>query len=61
MPAMGMAAMRTVVKLQDHGGGDYEGTGVLQSGGTWQVTIAARKDGQTLATKQISVNAEGGM
>jgi membrane fusion protein, copper/silver efflux system len=61
MPAMGMAAMRTVVKLADQGGGNYEGAGVLQSGGTWQVTLVARKSGQTLATKRFSVNAEGGM
>jgi membrane fusion protein, copper/silver efflux system len=61
MPAMGMAAMRTVVKLDDHGGGTYEGEGALQSGGTWQVTIVAQKEGQRLATKQFSVNARGGM
>jgi membrane fusion protein, copper/silver efflux system len=61
MPAMGMAAMRTVVKLEDKGGGAYEGTGQLQSGGTWQVTLVAQKDGQTLARQQMSVNAEGGM
>ena len=61
MPAMGMAAMRTVVKLDDHGGGTYQGMGVLQSGGTWQVTIVARKNSQTLVTKQFSMNAEGGM
>ena len=61
MPAMGMAAMRTVVNLDDKGSGVYEGHGELQTGGTWQVTIVARKNGQTLATKQLSVNAEGGM
>lgn len=61
MPAMGMAAMRSVSKLSDQGGGVYEGKGELQTGGTWQVTIVARKNGQTLATKQLSVNVEGGM
>ena len=61
MPAMAMAAMRTVVKLNDQGGGVYRGEGDLQTGGTWQVTIVAQKNGQTLATKQLSVNAEGGM
>ncbi len=61
MPAMGMAAMRTVVKLNDQGGGVYQGEGELQTGGTWQVTIVAQKNGQTVATKQFSVNAEGGM
>ncbi len=61
MPAMGMAAMRTVSNLNDKGGGMYEGSGKLGSGGTWQVSIVAQKNGQTLANKQLTVNAEGGM
>lgn len=61
MPAMGMAAARTVATLSDKGTGQYEGTGKLESAGTWQVTIAAQKDGQTLATKQLSVSATGAM
>ncbi|MGH6979944.1 MAG: efflux RND transporter periplasmic adaptor subunit, partial [Stellaceae bacterium] len=61
MPAMGMAAMRTDVKCADKGSGLYEGPGQLGSGGTWQVSITAQKDGQTIATKQLSVNATGGM
>jgi Cu(I)/Ag(I) efflux system membrane fusion protein/cobalt-zinc-cadmium efflux system membrane fusion protein len=61
MPEMGMAAMRTPVSLADKGNGLYEGSGELGSGGTWQVTILAKKNGQTFATKQMSVNASGGM
>jgi RND family efflux transporter MFP subunit len=61
MPAMGMAAMRIPVTLSEKGAGMYEGSGQLEGGGTWQVTIVARKDGQTIATKQLSVNATGGM
>jgi Cu(I)/Ag(I) efflux system membrane fusion protein/cobalt-zinc-cadmium efflux system membrane fusion protein len=61
MPAMGMAAMTTKAKLSKAGNGAYQGTGVLQSGGTWQVTITAQKNGQLLATKQLRVNATGGM
>jgi RND family efflux transporter MFP subunit len=61
MPAMGMAAMRTALSLADKGNGLYEGSGQLASGGTWQVTMVAQKNGQTLASKQISVNATGGM
>lgn len=61
MPVMGMAAMRTVSTLSDKGGGLYEGSGELQSGGTWHVTIVAQKNGQNIATKALSVNAEGGM
>jgi RND family efflux transporter MFP subunit len=61
MPAMGMAAMRTPVTLSDKGNGLYEGSAQLDSGGTWQVTIVAKKNGQTVASKQMSVNATGGM
>src|SRR5579875_670607 len=61
MPAMGMSAMQSVLTLVDRGGGFYEGSGQLQSGGTWQVTISAQKNGQTIVTKQLSVTAEGGM
>jgi RND family efflux transporter MFP subunit len=60
MPAMGMAAIRTPVTLSDKGKGLYEGSGQLESGGSWQVTILAKKNGQLLATKQLSINAEGG-
>jgi len=61
MPAMGMAAMKTVVQASDKGGGVYEGNGALGSGGTWQVTITAQQNGQAIANKQLSVNATGGM
>jgi Cu(I)/Ag(I) efflux system membrane fusion protein/cobalt-zinc-cadmium efflux system membrane fusion protein len=61
MPAMGMAAMQAAVTLTDKGGGVYEGPLQLESGGTWQVTVTAKKNGQTIATKQLSVNATGGM
>jgi len=61
MPAMGMAAMRTAATLDDKGNGLYEGSGQLGSGGTWQVTILAKKNGQTIASKQLTVNATGGM
>jgi RND family efflux transporter MFP subunit len=61
MPAMGMAAMRMPVTLADKGNGNYEGSVQLDGGGTWQVTILAKKNGQTVATKQLSLNATGGM
>src|SRR6266404_439198 len=61
MPQMGMAAMRTPVALGDKGKGVYEGSGELGSGGTWQTTILAKKNGQAIASKQLSVNATGGM
>jgi RND family efflux transporter MFP subunit len=61
MPAMGMAAMKTVVNPTDKGGGMYEGKGDLGSGGTWQVSIRAQQNGQTIASKHLTVNATGGM
>jgi membrane fusion protein, copper/silver efflux system len=56
-----MAAMRTPFAFSDNGNGVYEGSGELGSGGTWQVTIVAKKNGQLIATRQLSVNATGGM
>ncbi len=61
MPAMGMAAMKTSVDLTDKGGGMYEGKGDLGSGGTWVVTITVRQNGSVIASKQLNVNATGGM
>jgi Cu(I)/Ag(I) efflux system membrane fusion protein/cobalt-zinc-cadmium efflux system membrane fusion protein len=61
MPAMGMAAMNATIKLTDKSNGLYEGSGSLASGGTWQVTVSVRKNGQLLATKQLRVNATGDM
>lgn len=61
MPQMGMAAMRTAVTLADKGSGLYEGPGQLQSGGTWQVTILAKQNGQAIASKLLNVTATGGM
>jgi len=61
MPAMGMAPMRTVISLSGKGGGIYEGAGQLPNGGTWQVTVLATKNGQTVAQKQLTVDAGGGM
>jgi len=61
MPAMGMGAMNATSTLVDRGSGSYEGTGSLGSGGTWQVTITAQKNGQNIATKQLRVSATGGM
>ena len=61
MPAMGMSAMKTVINATDKGGGMYEGKGELGSGGSWQVTVRAQKDGQTIASKQLTLNATGGM
>ncbi len=61
MPAMGMAAEHATAALADKGNGLYEGPLQLPSGGTWQVTVTVQRGGQTVATKQLSVSATGGM
>ncbi len=61
MPAMSMAAMNETAKLTQKGDGLYEGQGNLGSGGIWQVTITAQQSGKVIATKQLHINAEGGM
>ena len=61
MPAMGMAAIHKQFTLADQGGGDYQGVGDVPMGGAWQVVIVARKGGQVVASKQVSVTVAGGM
>jgi RND family efflux transporter MFP subunit len=61
MPDMGMAAMNIVTPLTERGNGVYEGKLTLESGGTWKITITALRNGVTLATKQLSLQAQGGM
>jgi Cu(I)/Ag(I) efflux system membrane fusion protein/cobalt-zinc-cadmium efflux system membrane fusion protein len=61
MLSMGMAEMKAVIKAAEKGGGMYEGKGDLGSGGMWQVTITARKNGETIVTEKLTVKATGGM
>ncbi len=61
MQSMGMSAMDMTTKLNEKGNGMYEGNGKLDSGGTWLVTVTVEKNGQTIATKQLRLNATGGM
>jgi Cu(I)/Ag(I) efflux system membrane fusion protein/cobalt-zinc-cadmium efflux system membrane fusion protein len=61
MPAMGMAAQHAAATLTDKGNGDYEGPVQLKSGGTWATTVTVRRGGKTIATKQLSLDAAGGM
>jgi Cu(I)/Ag(I) efflux system membrane fusion protein/cobalt-zinc-cadmium efflux system membrane fusion protein len=61
MQEMGMAAMKAVVNASDKGGGLYEGSGDLGSGGTWQVTVTAIQNGQVIVSKHLTLNATGGM
>lgn len=61
MPAMGMAAQHASASLTEKGNGNYESSLHLDAGGTWQVTITIQRAGTTIATKQFSVSATGGM
>ena len=61
MAEMGMAAMNVVTPLAEKANGVYEAQVTLESGGTWKITITAAKNGAALATKQLSLQAEGGM
>jgi Cu(I)/Ag(I) efflux system membrane fusion protein/cobalt-zinc-cadmium efflux system membrane fusion protein len=61
MPEMGMAAMSVVTRLNEKGNGTYEGQTKLESGGSWQITVTAMKNGQSLVSKQLTLLAEGGM
>ena len=61
MPTMNMPEMKTVIKGVDKDRGMYEGKGELGSGGIWEVTITAQRNGQTIATKKLTVKATGGV
>jgi RND family efflux transporter MFP subunit len=61
MPAMGMGAIQTTTPLPEKSPGIYDGTGQIESGGMWEVTVTAQQNGQTIGTKQFRVTAEGGM
>lgn len=61
MPAMGMGARRVPVSLAARGDGVYEGTVQLPSGGTWQVAVTAKRNGQVIASSQVSMTAAGSM
>ncbi len=61
MPSMNMPEMKTIIKGMDKGAGVYEGEGNLGSGGMWEVTVTAKQNGQTIATKKLTVKATGGM
>ena len=60
MPAMGMAGIRVSVTFNEKGAGVYQGSGQLGSSGKWQVMILAKKNGQVVASKQLSLNIPGG-
>jgi len=61
MPGMGMGAMNITTQLTQKSPGVYDGTGVIESAGTWEVTVTVKQNGQTVGSKLLRVHAEGGM
>ena len=61
MPAMGMAAQHAAATLTEKGNGGYEGVVQLLSGGTWATKVTVQRGGKTIAAKQLSLDATGGM
>ena len=55
MPSMGMPAMRSSATLATAGGGVYRGSGQVPMAGTYQVTVAVSRAGQSLGTKRMTV------
>ena len=60
MPTINMPEIKIHIKGTDKGAGTYEGKGDLGSGGLWQVTVTAKQNGKTIATKKLTVKAGGG-
>ncbi len=61
MPEMGMGAINTPAQLREAGGGVYRGSITLICGGRFQVMIRVKQKEKLVATKQLSVQAEGSM
>ena len=58
MPEMKMAEMRNEVKLAPAGDGQYTGIGQVTMAGTWEVTVTARRDGQEVGSRKLTVVAK---
>ena len=58
MPSMNMPEMRATAVLPHVGDGVYRGTTHLVMGGTWNVTVTARRGSEKIAGKKFSVIAK---
>jgi Cu(I)/Ag(I) efflux system membrane fusion protein/cobalt-zinc-cadmium efflux system membrane fusion protein len=61
MPEMGMGAINTPAHLREAGGGVYRGAITLVCGGRFQVTVRVRQREKIVASRQLTVQAEGAM
>jgi RND family efflux transporter MFP subunit len=61
MPEMGMGAINTPAHLSESIAGLYRGSVTLVSGGRFQVMLRVKRKRKLVATRQLSVQAEGAM
>ena len=61
MPEMGMGAINTPAHLSESGSGVYRGAITLVCGGRFQVTLRVKQKEKLVATRQLTVQAEGAM
>ncbi|MGH9895783.1 MAG: FixH family protein, partial [bacterium] len=58
MPQMGnMAPMRSAAQLRPMGNGEYAGQVEVPMAWTWETTVTARKQGQTIGSAKTSITA----
>lgn len=55
MPSMNMPEMRSNVELQPAGNGLFRGTGQLEMGGTWNVTVNVLRGGEKIGSKKLTL------
>ncbi len=58
MPSMNMPEMRDSFSLVSAGGGRYTGNVRLSMGGTWAVTVVAKRGEESVARKQLTIQAK---
>lgn len=58
MPSMNMPEMRDSFPLASAGGGRYTGNVRLSMGGTWAVTVVAKRGEESVARKQLTIQAK---
>jgi Cu(I)/Ag(I) efflux system membrane fusion protein/cobalt-zinc-cadmium efflux system membrane fusion protein len=61
MPEMGMGAINTPAHLSESSGGVYRGSIALVCGGRFQVAVRVKQKEKLVATRQLTVQAEGAM
>jgi len=49
---------KSVVVFRPQGSGRYVGEGTLSMAGSWQITVTARRDGQTVATRTFNLTTK---